>query len=98
MKPLFRVASTLEQGAVSWFVNRSGEPRLYALDECFTSEEAAGLEKLLRRCNWDCRMEKVRPSAEAGQGACWNLLGRLIELDPAEADQLSFRVVGCLEA
>ncbi|MBN2553642.1 MAG: hypothetical protein JXB06_12775, partial [Spirochaetales bacterium] len=84
--------------AVLWFVNRSGEPEFYALDEYFTSEEAADLEKLLRRRNWDCRIEKVCGPVGDGQAASWNLLGRLIELDPAEADQLCFRVAGCLES
>ena len=38
MEPLFRIASTLKQKAVLWFVNRSMEPQIYALDELFMNE------------------------------------------------------------
>ena len=95
MAPLFRIASTLDQEEVLWFVNRSREAEIYALDEFFTPEEAACLEKLLRRRNGECRIEEVSPSAGTQEPASWNLLGRLVELE--DADQLSFRVVGCIE-
>jgi hypothetical protein len=97
MKPLFWVASALNHKAVLWFVNRSTEPQTYALDEFFTAEEAARLEKLLQKRNEECRIKEVFRSAARKKPASWNLLGRLIELNKAEADQLSFRVVGCLE-
>jgi hypothetical protein len=96
MEPLFRIASTLKQKAVLWFVNRSMEPQIYALDELFTAEEAAHLEKLLQKRREECRIEQVSRSARR-KPASWNLLGRLIELEQAESDQLPFRVVGCLE-
>jgi hypothetical protein len=85
----------LKQKAVFWFVNRSTEAEIYALDEFFIPEEAACLEKLLRRRNGECRIEEVSPSAGTQEPASWNLLGRLIELE--EADRLPFRVVGCVE-
>jgi hypothetical protein len=97
MEPLFRIASTLKQKAVLWFVNRSMEPQIYALDELFTAEEAACLEKLLRKRREECRIEQVSRSGGTKEPASWNLLGRLIELEQGESDQLAFRVVGCLE-
>ncbi len=88
----------LEQGPVFWFVNRSAERGFYALDEAFSREEAAGLRRALKRRNLECRIQKIPASTAAEQPAAWNLIGKLVELEQEDADQLSFSVVGCLEA
>lgn len=97
MAKLFRVRGTLEQESILWFVNRSTEPGSYALDGNFSEEEAIRFDGLLRSRNLECRIEEVPRCAGAEEPAFWNLLGRLIELEQADADQLSFRVVGCVE-
>ena len=96
MERKYRVTGTMEQGAVLWFVNRSKEPGYYALDESFSRDEASRLDQLLKRRNLECRIKEVSRSVAAEQSASWNLLGRLIELEQAEAGRLPFRVVCCL--
>lgn len=88
----------LERERVFWFVNRSAEPGYYALDEAFSRKEAVCLRRALKRRNLECRIQKIHASAAAEQPASWNLIGKVVELEQEDADQLSFSVVGCLEA
>jgi hypothetical protein len=98
MEKSFRVSGKLNEGPVLWFVNRGTEGGYYALDEAFSREEAASLRRLLKRRNLECRIHEVPGSAAAEQQASWNLIGKVVELEQEDADQLSFSVVGCLEA
>ena len=88
----------MEQTPVLWFVNRSTEGGYYALDEAFSREEAASARRLLKRRNLECRIHEVSGSAPADQQASWNLIGKVVELEQEDTGQLSFSVVGCLEA
>jgi len=97
MARLFRVTGTLGHRQVLWLVNRSGERGSYALDELFTEEEIAGFEKLLQRRNQKYRIKGIPRSVHPEELPSWNLIGRVFELEEQNADQLSFRVVGCLE-
>ena len=98
MTRVFRVTGRLEQQQVLWLVNRSGERGTYALDELFTEEEVAGFEKLLESRNQEYRIEEILRSLHPEDLPSWNLIGRVFELEDQGADQLSFRVVGCVEA
>jgi hypothetical protein len=98
MTRVFRVTGRLEQQQVLWLVNRSGERGTYALDELFTEEEVAGFEKLLESRNQEYRIEEILRSLHPEELPSWNLIGRVFELEDQGADQLSFRVVGCVEA
>jgi hypothetical protein len=92
MSGLFRVTGVLGQSRVLWFVNRSEKRGGYELDELFSFEEAACFESFLRSRGMECRIEKA---CAGEQLASWNLAGRIVELDPAEAARLPFRAVGC---
>jgi hypothetical protein len=98
MKVSFRIRGKLKERPVFWFVNRSSEPGCYALDEAFSRDEAQRLERLLQNRSIECRVQKISPgSAGVEDSPAWNLIGRLVELNPDDADQLPFSVVGCLE-
>jgi hypothetical protein len=97
MKRSFRVLGKLEGEAILWFVNRSADTGYYALDEAFSREEARRLSRLLQDRMMECRIQEIPPgSSGAGDSPAWNLIGRLVELDREDADQLPFSVVGCL--
>jgi len=98
MARLFCVTGTLGHRQVLWLVNRSGERGSYELDELFTDEEIAGFEKLLQRRNQEYWIKEIPRSLHAEELPSWNLIGRVFELEEQDADQLSFRVVGCVEA
>ncbi len=98
MTRVFRVTGRLEQQQVLWLVDRSGEPGSYALDELFTEEEVAGFEKLLESRNLEYRIEEILRSLHPEELPAWDLIGRVFELEDQAADQLPFRVVGCVEA
>lgn len=97
MAKLFRVRGRLAQGPVLWFVNRSTESGSYALEEGFSREEAARLERLLKSRNLECRVQEIPGCAAAERPASWNIIGPLVELAQGDGNQLPFCVVGCLE-
>jgi hypothetical protein len=98
MKRTFRVQGKIEEGAVLWFVNRSAENGCYALDEAFGREEAQLFSRFLQNRELECRIQEIPPGSAGGENSpAWNVIGRLVELDRENADQLPFSVVGCLE-
>jgi hypothetical protein len=95
MSKLFRVTGVLGQSRVLWFVNRSRKRGGYELDELFSFEEASRFGGLLCGRGMECRIEEVCACSCGKQLASWNLAGRIVELDPADAARLPFRAVGC---
>ena len=99
MKRSFRVRGEMQGGSVLWFVNRSPEAGCYALDEAFSREEAERLQRVLHSRRLECRIQEIHPESAGAQASpAWNLIGRLVELEQEDADQLFFAVVGCLAA
>jgi hypothetical protein len=96
MKRMFRVTSRRGRERICWFANRAESTEGWALDELFTEQEIMPFLELLRRLQWEYRIEERIVPVDPRKLPSWNLVGRLFSLEDREQG-MSLRIIGCVE-